>query len=78
MMFHRDKVTRTLQLINVNIAALMSFPVPPMDGFWVGVYVYEWLSNTKLDKKSVSVAGRIGSVILFTLFILSIVQDLLL
>lgn len=73
----RDAV-RTLQLINVNIAALMSFPVPPMDGFWVGVYVYEWLSNTKLDKKSVSVAGRIGSVILFTLFILSIVQDLLL
>lgn len=67
---------QALQLCNVNIAMLMSCPVPPMDGFWVGVYVLETLMKTKFDRDHVSTAGRAGSSLLFALFLISVIQEL--
>lgn len=66
-----------LQLCNVNIAVLMSCPIPPMDGFWIGVYVLETLMKTKFDRDHVSTAGRVGSSLLFALFFISVIQELI-
>lgn len=68
---------QALQLCNVNIAVLMSCPIPPMDGFWIGVYVLETLLKTKFNRDHVSTAGRIGSSLLFALFFISVIQELI-
>lgn len=73
----RDRL-RMVQLVNTNIAVIMASPIPPMDGFWILVYMAEGLARRTFDRRILSRVGDIGTSFLFAVFMLSILQDLLL
>lgn len=66
----------TMALISINLGVINLFPIPVLDGGQLLLVGAEAIKRRRLEPKSVENFQKIGFVLLFSLIILSLYNDL--
>jgi regulator of sigma E protease len=65
-----------LALISISLGVLNLLPIPLLDGGHLMYYVVEIIKGTPLSEKSMAIGQKMGMMMLFTLMVFAIYNDI--
>jgi len=65
-----------LALISISLGVLNLLPIPLLDGGHLMYYVVEIIKGTPLSEKSIAIGQQMGMMMLFTLMVFAIYNDI--
>jgi len=66
-----------IAMLSVLLGFFNLLPIPPIDGSFALVFIYEWISGKKLNMKAIEVVQTIGFFILIALMVIIVFNDIL-